>query len=425
MAKIEQIYNKPATKRFSCRIELSEINQKTEEEMVRLSKTASIKGFRVGHAPIKVIKGLYFAKSYNEIADNMIRATIEDILKEHQFKLTSHPSVKLNEEEKEAVVFEITFDLIPEVPSSFDFKKVEVETFEPEISKEDIDKELDLIAKRNKSFSLKDGASEMGDAVIIDTIGRIDGIAFEGGKLDDYNLELGSGAFIPGFEEQLIGKLAGESVIVTVTFPTEYHAKNLAGKEAQFFTKIKEVKKSEEAKVDEDLAKKMSFENLEALSNDVKSKIIAFYTNAHKENLKKEVFDKISKLLDFDLPEGTVERVAEDILKEKNLPETEIENVKTEARERLRLSFFLNHIGQENKIATTQQDFTNFIVKSASDMGVNPFAMLEFYSKDEDAKKRLEVLLQENKIYDFIFERISLKKSTLSKEQFDKILKQE
>ena len=154
----------------------------------------------------------------------------------------------------------------------------------------------------------------------------------------------------------------------------------------------------------------------------MKEKIESFYKNAHKENLKGEVFENLSKALSFDVSEDMVSKVAKSIAEEKKLPEDEAQNLTDEAKRRLRLSFFLNHIASEQKITVSEQDFTNFIIQNASYSGMNPFQMLEFYSKNKEARKKLEILLEENKIYDFIFERISLTKEQISKEKFDEIL---
>lgn len=423
MATIERTYDATATKKFLCKIELDEVNQKAESELTEIAKTAEVKGFRRGHVPMKTIKELYFARSYNMATDKIIRSTIENIVTENGFRLASSPAVKMNEEEKDAISFEVTFELLPEMPQDFPFEKIEVKTFEPEFSEEELAKELELVASKNKSFETKEGTAEIGDAVVIDAIGRIDGIEFPGGKLDGYTLELGSGNFIPGFEDQLVGSSAGESVIVTVTFPEDYHMKDLASKEAQFFTKVKEVRKSEAVSIDDEMAKKMSFENLDDLKKEMLGTMIQSYVNAHKEQLKDEVFEKLSKLLTFELAEGMVQKVAENIRKERDLPLDEVQSLTLEAEERLRLSFFLNHLALENKISVNQQDFTNFIVQAGRDSGLDPMAMLRFYSENREAKKKLEILLEENKIYDFIFQRISVSKEKVSKDEFDAILK--
>ena len=277
MAQIEILKDSSVLKTFLCKLSLEEVNNKTEEEITKIAQNAEIKGFRKGHAPLKMIKEMYFAKAYNMAADHLINSTITKIAEENNLKLIASPSVKLNEEVKEHVEFEVTFELLPSIPENFNFSEVSVKTFEVDLQEEEVTKELNEIAKRNKVFTKKDGVSENGDIVVIDTTGRIDGVEFAGGKLENHQLELGSGSFIPGFEEQLIGLKAEETKLVEVSFPSDYHAKDLAGKPAQFFTIIKEVKKGETPELNDELAKKLSLESLEALKTHVTNRIKDFY----------------------------------------------------------------------------------------------------------------------------------------------------
>jgi trigger factor len=422
--KVENILDTSTTKKFLCTIAISEVESYAEAELINIAKVAVIKGCRKGKAPMKRVKEMYFGKAYNDAADKMIRQTIENISKENNFKLASSPNVKINEGGQDAnISFEVTFELLPEVPMDFPFQDIQIQGYEVELTEEDIDKELQLIAKKNKDFSVKEGSAEIGDIVVIDTIGRIGGTEFPGGKVEKHDLELGSHSFIPGFEEQLIGASAGESVIVTVTFPSDYHAKELAGKEAQFFTKVIEVKKGNPAEINDELAKKLSLENVETLKQDLVTKIKSYYDNCFKDSIKNEIFDKITDNLSFEVADGMVEKVLQNMLANKDLPTEEIPNLKEEAKGRLRLSFFLNKISEENKIEVTQQDFADFVIKTATESGVNPFQVMEFYNKNSSAKQKLEILLEENKIFDFIYDRITMKKEKITKMAFDEILR--
>jgi trigger factor len=419
----KQIKDLPATKQFVCEIPSDEITKKTESELLKIAQTAEIKGFRKGHIPMKMVKELYSEKAKSMAVDILIRDKIEMLAKEGNYKLSASPSVDEFKEEEGKIEFTVTFELMPEIPSNFDFSQIKAKTYEVALSEEEIQKELELIAERNRTFAKKEGKAEKGDVVVIDTIGRVDGVEFAGGKLDNYELELGSGTFIPGFEDQLIGVGEGENVIVTVTFPADYHAKDLASKESQFFTKVKEVKKAEKAEINDELAKKLSCENLGALKDLVKEKITSFYQNSHKDSLKGQIFEDLSKALTFDVSEGMVKRVAESMMEEKKLTPEDLPSLEDEAKRRLRLSLFLNHIASEEKIKVSDQDFTNFIIQNASSSGMNPFQMLEFYTKNKDARKKLELLLEEDKIYEFIFDKASIEKEQISKEKFDEILK--
>lgn len=418
MTEIKKTYDTPATKKFLIVINDSEFVSTQELELEKISQTVELKGFRKGHAPMSMIKKLYEEQVKEKAVNAILNTEITKLVKENEFKLAASPTIKEGSEGE--LSFEVIFDLTPTIPDNFDFSKVTAEMPEIELSEKDLEEELKLIASRNKEFTVKDEASAKGDVAVIDFEGFIDGIPFAGGKGENHELELGSNTFIPGFEDQLIGKRKGDEVDVKVAFPEEYHAKNLAGKEAVFKTIIKEVKAGTMPELNDELAKKFSLETVEDLQKNVKERIEGFYTNAYKDSIKAKIFDDVAKLLTFDIAEGLVEKVVEDLIKNENIEPSQAQE---KAIERLRLSFFLTHIGNENKIEVSEQDFTNFIIQSSQDSGMNPFAVLNFYQGNKKEKQKLMMLLEENKIYDFIFSQISKTPKKISRSEFDEMLK--
>lgn len=435
----EKIFEKGLSLKFLCTLARTEINSEVETRLVDISQNVAIKGFRKGKVPAQYIRSMYFAKTFNEILNEQARHAVSDVIEKNNLALASSPRVKPFDEGAEAVegdiTFEIDFELYPTIPD-LDFKKVSVQSYDVNLTEDDLNKELDLIAKRNREFSEAGDAYEAqnGDIVIIDFIGRIDGEEFEGGKATDYELELGSGVFIPGFEAQLIGSKLEENKIVSTTFPNEYHEPNLAGKEVQFYVKIKNIKQGTETKIDDNLAKKLNLSDVSQLKSDIRNKIEQYYTNAHKDNLKQTVLDEISKLLTFEVPHSILENVKHDVyrtLEAANLKKTEEERKSSddlheesakEAITKLRLSYFMNHVSSNLDIQISEQDITNFVITNAANSGINPFMFLDYYNKNKEARKNLEMLLRENKVYDDIFSKISVTKSKLSKDEFDKIL---
>lgn len=418
MAEVKKTYEKGATKKYLILIGNEEFEAQQEQEFTSISQTAELKGFRKGHAPLSMIKKLYEAQAKEKVINKILQEQITKIVKEEDLKLATTPSVIKGDEGD--LSFLVTLDLSPVLPEAFNFAQITYEVPEVEISDEEVNTEVKLVASKNKEFKTKDGVSEKGDVVVIDFKGFIDEVPFAGGEAQNHELELGSGAFIPGFEDQLIGHAKDAEIKVKVSFPAEYHAKNLAGKEAIFQTKIKEIKQGIVPEINDEFAKKLSLETVEDLKNNIKTRIESFYANAYKENLKPKIFDSIANLLDFDVAEGLVEKVAADIAKEQN---TEVEKVMDEATKRLRLSFFLTDLGNKQKVEVSEQDFTNFIIQNSQDTGMNPFAMINFYNQNKDAKNKLLILLEENKIYDFIFSQITTTTKKVSKPEFDEILK--
>ena len=411
--------------KYICTFDRSHVDGLITQELEKKQKIVAIKGYRVGHAPIDMIRQAYYSDVFQQVLNGVINENVDKIVKENNFSLAVIPAIEfLNEattRETNTFEFEVKLEVMPSI-NEIDFSKISLQSYNIVLSDEDIKKEVDLIASRTVSFDETDAQYEArrGDSISMDFVGRIDGEEFEGGAANDYDIVLGSGTFIPGFEDQLVGAKSGTNVIVTVPFPADYHVENLAGKEAQFFCTIKQIKKSSEPLVGDELAKKMNFESYDLMKSDVIQKVQSYYKNTHKDSLKNTLFNQISTLLDFDVPPSIFEKVLED---QKKRDETSSDDVITKkALENTRLSYFLSYMSEKNEIKVTEQDFVQFLTQSASYSGVNPFALLNFYNQNKDARKNIEALIRENKLYDIIFQKVNISYSDLPKEAFDKIL---
>lgn len=273
-------------------------------------KKFNVPGYRKGKAPRKIIKKYYTeAVFYDEAINSVLPQAYDEALKESGVESVARPEIDVEEIKKgEPVVFTALVTTKPEVKLG-DYKGIEVEKIDHTVTDEDVDKDIEATQKKNaRLITVDDRAIENGDIAVIDFEGFVDDVAFEGGKGEDYELEIGSGTFIPGFEEQLVGAETDADVDVKVTFPEEYHAENLAGKDAVFKVKVKEIKKRELPELDDDFASEVSeFDTMDEFRADVRKKLEEAAENKAKVETENAVIDKVIENAEFDLPDAMVE----------------------------------------------------------------------------------------------------------------------
>ena len=269
-------------------------------------KKFNVPGYRKGKAPRKIIEKYYTeAVFYDEAINSVLPQAYDEALKESGVESVARPEIDVEEIKKgEPVVFTALVTTKPEVKLG-DYKGIEVEKIDHTVT----DKDIEATQKKNaRLITVDDRAIENGDIAVIDFEGFVDDVAFEGGKGEDYELEIGSGTFIPGFEEQLVGAETDADVDVKVTFPEEYHAENLAGKDAVFKVKVKEIKKRELPELDDDFASEVSeFDTMDEFRADVRKKLEEAAENKAKVETENAVIDKVIENAEFDLPDAMVE----------------------------------------------------------------------------------------------------------------------
>ncbi len=274
------------------------------------SSKYSVPGFRKGKVPRAVVEKYYTkAVFYDDALNAVLPEAYEAAIKEADLEPVARPELDVEEiKEGEPVVFTALVTTKPEVTLG-KYKGIEIEKIEHTVTDEDVDREIEAVRARNaRLVPVEDRSAQNGDIAVIDFEGFCDGKAFEGGKGEGYELELGSGSFIPGFEEQLVGKNAGDDVEVNVTFPTEYHAADLAGKDAMFKVKIHELKVKELPALDDDFASEVSeAETLEDYKNSVKERLLKDAENKTKTETENAVIDKVCENAEVDMPKAMVD----------------------------------------------------------------------------------------------------------------------
>jgi len=320
--------------------------------------------------------------------------------------------------------YKLEIEVMPEFEPA-DFSKIELERVTLKVSDKEVDDALARIAAQNRRAEPVEKArkANAGDVVVIDYVGRIDGEEFPGGAGKDFHLELGSGRFIPGFEEQLEGAKPGDKLTVNVTFPEDYPGPNLAGKEAEFEVDIRELREYVDSPVDDEMAAGMGFDNLEALRKAVRENLEREYAGMSRTALKRQLLDRLAEMHDFDVPPGMVDAEFEAIWQQfeqareqgqidEDDQEKSDEELKEEyraiAERRVRLGLLLSEVGRRNNVEVSQEEVNRALLAEAQRYPGQQQAVLQHYQNNPQAIAELRAPLFENKVTDFILEMVKV-----------------
>lgn len=378
----------------------------------------SVQGFRKGKAPQAIIEKLYGASIfYEDAANDLIPGAYEAAAKESGLDITSYPSIDVVQVEKgKPFIFTAEVALRPEVELG-EYKGVEIEKVSAEVTEEDIEAEIKKVQEQNAREVTVDRPAENGDTVMIDYEGSVDGELFEGGSAEGYGLVLGSGSFIPGFEDQLIGASAGSDVDVHVTFPEAYHADDLAGKEALFKVKVHEVKTKDYPIVDDEFAQDVSdFDTLEEYKEDLKKSLAEKKAQEAKAEKQQKVMDVVVGNAKMDIPEAMVRKSTDDMMNQYAqelaaqglsmdvyfkytgmTPQQLAEQLKPQALANIKNRLVLDAIVAAEKIEITDEEIEAEIQRLAESWSMEADKVREYMDKDlmkndMSAQKALEMI---------------------------------
>ncbi len=433
------------SKVFGVTIPAKDLTDRLEARIAEITPTLNIKGFRPGKVPAAHVRRLYGKGLMAEVLDQTLNESTQKVLADNKVRPAGEPNLKLESDEnaliegKADLAYEIAVDIMPEFepvdPASL---KLTRPVYAP--TDKEVDEAVGELAKSNRTYAPRTGKTikaKDGDQVLIDFLGRVDGEAFEGGKADDVELVLGSGQFIPGFEEQLVGAKPDSDLTVKVTFPEDYQAANLAGKAAEFEVKVKEVRAPVDAGADDALAERLGVENLEKLKELMRGNLEREYAGAARFKLKRALLDQLDSKHDFPLPPKMVEaefgaiwqQVQEDKAKgelspddaEKTDAQLEAEYRKI-AERRVRLGLVLAEIGRANNVQVTDQELQEAIRREAIKYGPQAQQVFDLLRKNENAQAQLRAPIFEDKVVDLIVEKATVKDKKVSK---DELLKED
>lgn len=426
----------------------AELDQELNAKLADLSKRANIKGFRPGKVPVNHLKRIYGKSAMAEVVQNTIDAKSKALLEEKKLKPAYQPEVKLseNQAEVEAVMdgkgdlaFSVALEVIPDFEVK-DHSGLELTRHVVEVTEDQITETLTRISSQSKGFEDKDGPAAMGDRVTINFVGTIDGTAFEGGTADDVSLELGSGQFIPGFEEQLVGAKAGDQLTVKVTFPDDYGVAELAGKPAEFATTLTKVEGAQEAAIDDDFAKKMGFEDLAKLKDVVKERMGAEFAQMTAMKLKRDVLDALDKEYTFELPEKLVEaefkgiwtaltgemnRSGKTFADENTTEEDARKEYRAIAERRVRLGLVLGTMGEKENVQVTEQELQNALMNRMRQFPGQEKMVIEYYRKNPGAMLELRGPIFEQKVVDTIVAKAKVSEKAVTKDELQAMVQDE
>ena len=408
----------------------SDLGTRLDTRLDEIKGQVQLKGFRPGKVPASHIRKTYGQQLMSEIVQQVVAETSEKALTDRDERPALQPEISLVSEAGAVLagsadlVFEMKFEVIPEITLT-DFSKLKLERPVVEVSDEQIDESLERLASSRMSYAPRDAKAkaENGDQITLDFIGRIDGEAFAGGTAEGANLVLGSGQFIPGFEDQLIGAKAGDKVDVTVSFPEDYGSQDLAGKEAVFECTVHEVSAPEESKIDDAFASSLGLESLPKLREAIAEQIGRDYGQMSRAHLKKALLDALDGSHNFELPPAMVELEFGQIWhqfehelehqgkKLDELDESE-EELRAEYRQiaerRVRTGLVLAEVGNRNKIEVTQEEVNQALMQRVQQFPGQERQALEYFQKNPDAMAQLRAPIFEEKVVDFIVELASV-----------------
>ncbi|MFB0931126.1 MAG: trigger factor, partial [Ascidiaceihabitans sp.] len=395
-----------------------------------------MKGFRKGKVPMAMLKKQFGDRLMGEAMQESIDGAMNKHFEETGDRPAMQPDVKMINEDWKAgddVNVDMTYEKLPEIPE-VDLSTIKLEKMVVKADEASIDEALANLAETAQDFKARKAGSKAkdGDQVVMAFLGKVDGEAFDGGSAEDYPLVLGSNSFIPGFEEQLVGVKAGEEKAVTVSFPAEYQAEHLAGKEAIFDCTISEVKGPVAAEINDEMAKKFGAEDLAALKTQIGERLEAEYGGASRAIMKRGLLDAMDTLVSFDLPPSLLDaeagQIAHQLWHEDN-PEVEghdhpeIETTdehKKLADRRVRLGLLLAELGQKAAVEVTDAEMTQAIMNQARQYSGQEREFFEFVQKNQQMQQQLRAPLFEDKVVDHVFAQATVTEKEVSKDELQK-----
>lgn len=406
---------------FKIVVPAEKIEEKVEGRLKELSSQVRLPGFRPGKVPMGLLRQRYGQSVMGEVLEGAVQDGVRNTLEERKLTPAMQPKIEVTSfEEGKDLEFTMEFEALPEI-AALDLGSIELEKPKVAVPEDEVDEALGRIAESRKQHERSDSKrkAKKGDVLEIDFVGRIGGEEFAGGKGEGYDLELGSGAFIPGFEDQLIGAKPGETHTVEVTFPEEYHAADLAGKKAEFEVAVKAHKEAKVPEIDEDFAKSVGMESVDDLKQAVREQIQSDYDRLARNKMKRELLDKLAEKADFDVPQGMVEQEfnaiwaqIEEAKKNDQLDDEDKDKSDDELREeyrkiaerRVRLGLLLADIGRKNEIQVTQEDLNRAIMQEAQRFPGQEQMVFQYFQQNQQALEQLRAPIYEDKVVDFILE---------------------
>ena len=430
---------------FKVVVPATDLASKADARLGELKDQVRINGFRPGKVPVAHLKRLYGRAVMAEMIESAVREANSQIVTERGFRLVREPQVTLPTDQgaveqviegKSDLAYTMAIEILPAIELA-DFKGIQLERLNAEVTETEVDEAVTRISEQSRPFAAKaeGGKAENGDRVTIDFTGKMEGVPFEGGTGGDVALHLGSGTFIPGFEDQLISVAAGDKRSVNVTFPQSYPAAHLAGKNAEFDVTVKSVETPQAVKVDDEFAKSLGLESLAKLRDMVKERLTQEHKSMSRQKVKRKLLDELDAKHKFAPPPSLVEdefsnvwkTILDDLQSRKRTFEDEDtteEKAKEEyrgiAERRVRLGLVIAEIGEKNGIKVSDEELSRAVMDRARQVPGREQEVWDFYRNNPDALASLRAPIFEDKVIDYILELAKITDKTVSREELYK-----
>ncbi|MCB5426178.1 trigger factor [Altererythrobacter sp. CC-YST694] len=441
--QIVETSNEGLKRAYTLTIAAKDIAARIESEVKKIAPQVRMPGFRPGKVPANLVKKMHGEALHADVLNNTIRESVDGLIADKKLRPALQPRVELSEgyEQGKDAELAIELEVLPEIQAP-SIEGLKLEKLVVPITDEQVDEAVAKIAENQKSYTdaPKTKKAAEGDQVIIDFVGKLDGVEFDGGKAEGAPLVIGSGQFIPGFEDQLVGVKTGEEKTISVTFPEDYPAENLKGKEATFDITVQQVKVAGETTVDDEFAKSLGLESLEQLKGLLRGQLEQETAGLTRTAMKRALLDTLAKDHDFAVPPTMVEaefqqiwnQLMQEAAREAD-PEAarkEIEDEKEDyrriAERRVRLGLLLSEIGQANGVEVSQQEMRMLMQQAAQQYRPEDRQrFVDYVASDAMAQAQLRAPLYEDKVVDFLFDKAEVTEREVTREQLEAAIEAE
>ena len=436
--QVTETLNEGLKRGYTIVITAAELATKVDEKLVEARPDIEMKGFRKGKVPMALLKKQYGQRLMGEAMQESIDGAMAKHLQDSGDRPAMQPAVKMTNDdwkEGEDINVEMSYEALPTIPE-VNLKKIKLDKLITKPDETSVNEALANLAETAQDFDdrKKGSKAKDGDQVTINFLGKVDGEPFDGGEAEDYPLVLGSNSFIPGFEEQLIGAKVETDIEVKVTFPAEYGAENLAGKDAIFECKVKAVKAPKAAEINDELAKKFGAEDLAGLKVQISERLESEYAGAARAVQKRGLLDALDEMVKFELPPSLVEseagQIAHQMWHDEN-PEVEghdhpdvtpTDEHNSLAERRVRLGLLLAELGQKADIQVTDAEMTQAMMNQARQYPGQEREFFEFVQKNQQMQQQMRAPLFEDKVVDYVFELATITDKEITKDELQKIV---
>jgi trigger factor len=433
--QVTEVSNEGLSRSYKVVVSAEEIENRVNDRLQTIAKTAKIPGFRPGKVPLSVMKRQYGKAVLGEILEKAVDDGSKKAIDDNAVKPALQPKIEVTSFDEGAdLEFSMDLEVLPEVPK-VEFSSIALEKMTAKVDDGAVQLGLDRLKENAREYSELEEArpSENGDRVTLDFVGKLDGEVFEGGEADDFPLVLGSGSMIPGFEEQVVGLSVGDKKTIEVTFPENYQNDDLAGKSATFDLTINKIEGPRDVELNDDFAKGYGQDSLDALKDRIRQSLERDYAAMTRNRMKRALLDQLAEQVSFDVPAGMVDIEFDSIWKQleeemkrngesfeeagERSEEATREEYRAIAERRVRLGLVLSDIGNQNDIKVEQEELQKALLDQARRYPGQEKQVFDYFTNTPGAIEQLRAPIFEDKVVDFLFELVTVNEKDVTAEE--------